>query len=149
MEIKLFLNTHIEPVIQYEMSKFPSDWNDIQKEMESWQHPWRKESLQHYCDLGWSFVAEENDVLKGYILGQPLLFFNNWTQSLWVEDLSFDNEEIGFQLMDTAIKWSKTKHLQKVIFNTKSSKTGFVKESFPKFNDQSYLHLSTTKLEEN
>lgn len=148
MEIKLFLEEHVDNVFSYELDKLPSDLPEIKKEMKSWENPWRKESLTHYSKLGWSFIAQEGDEVKGYILGQPVLFFNNWTQTLWIESMNFDNEEIGFQLLDTVVRWSKTKHLQKVIFNSKCEYAGFAKESFPKFAEGGFLHLSTTKLTE-
>ena len=148
MEIKLFLDDHVEAVFSYELNRLPSDLSEIQREMKSWENPWRKESLQHYSKLGWSFIAFEGDEILGYILGQPVLFFNNWTQTLWVEAMSFQDKEVGFQLLDTVVRWSKSKHLQKVIYNKKCSHAGFAKESFPKFQDGDYLHLSTTKLTE-
>lgn len=149
MEIKLFLQDHIEPVFDFEKKSLPSELGDIQAEMKSWDNPWRKESLQHYCQLGWSFVAvDESHQIQGYVLAQPILFFNNWTQTLWVEHLSFVEEPVGYQLMDTLIRWSKTKHLQKVIFNSKNDNALFVSASFPGFQANQYLHLSTTKIQE-
>lgn len=148
MEIKLFLPDHVEAVYEYEQSQLPADQSEIQKEMTSWDNPWRKESLDHYAKLGWSFVAVEEDKIVGYILGQTVLFFNNWTQTLWVEHLSFKDNEVGHQLADTVIRWAKTKHLQKVVMNSQSDRAAFVTESFPKFNESGYFHLSTTKLQE-
>lgn len=148
MEIKLFLEEHVQAVFEYEMGALPTDLNEIQREMKSWENPWRVESLRHYSQLGWSFIAQDEEGLKGYVLGQPVLFFNNWTQTLWIEHMGFKDTDIGFQLMDTAVRWAKTKHLQKVIFNSDSDKASFLQESFPKFQTKGYLHLSTTKLAE-
>ncbi len=148
MEIKLFLEEHVEAVFEFEMNQLPSELSEIHREMKSWENPWRKESLEHYSKLGWSFVAEEQGQIKGYILGQPVLFFNNWTQTLWIEHISFNNESVGHQLVDTTIRWSKTKHLQKVILNANSDRSAFVQETFPGFKQNGYLHLSTTKLTE-
>jgi len=148
MEIKLFLEEHVELVQNFELGRLPQNLSEIQREMTSWEKPWRKESLAHYSQLGWSFVAEDKGEILGYTLGQPLLFFNNWTQSLWVEHCSYKDEEVGFQLLDTSIRWAKTKHLQKVIMNAKSDSASFACDSFPKFQDGSYFHLSTTKISE-
>lgn len=148
MEIKLFLQQHSEEVFNWESSRLSSDLNEIQREMKSWDGAWRKESLEHYAGLGWSFIAENNGKIEGYILGQPLLFFNKWTQSLWIEHLEFATEDIGFQLMDTAIRWAKTKHLQKVLFNKECAHQNFVREKFEKFKESEFLHYSTTKMSE-
>ncbi len=84
----------------------------------------------------------------GYILGQPLLFFNNWTQSLWVEYVSYESENIAESLMDVSIRWAKTKHLQKVILNSKRNNIEFMQNKFPSFQEGDYLHLATTKMTE-
>lgn len=144
----MFLEEHVDAVYDYEKTQLPMDMGDIQKEMVSWDKPWRKESLEHYSKLGWSFIAFEGDRIVGYVLGQTVLFFNNWTQTLWMEHLSFQNEEVGFQLADTIVRWAKTKHLQKVIVNRDSDRAAFVAESFPKFQEGGFFHLSTTKLHE-
>lgn len=149
MEVKLFLPDHVEAVFEFEKNRLEEGLSDVQAEMKSWDQPWRKESLQHYSQLGWSFVLiDPSSKVQGYILGQPILFFNNWTQTLWVEHLSFEDSDFGYQLMDTVVRWAKTKHLQKVLLNLDSDQSGFVKESFPAFNSKGYLHLSTTKLAE-
>ena len=148
METKLFLNNQVEAVHTFEMENLSSDLSEVQQEMLSWEKPWRKESLEHYAGIGWSFVALESGEIQGYILGQPFLFFNNWTQTLWIEHLNFKTTEVGRELVDVAIRWAKTKHLQKVIMNSASDKSSFVVESFSEFKEGGYLHLSTTKLNE-
>lgn len=148
METKLFLADHVEAVHDYEKGKLPADLKPIQIEMKSWEHPWRIESLNHYSGIGWSFVAFEGDKIVGYILAQPFLFMNNWTQSLWVEYVSSDSPEIRNQLVDVVIRWSKTKHLQKVIMNNRIKELDSIRESFGGFKEGGYIHLSTTKLSE-
>ena len=148
METKLFLSDRVEAIHSFEMKNLSADLNEIQREMASWEKPWRKESLEHYSTLGWSFLAEEDGEVLGYVLGQPILFFNNWTQTLWIEHLGFKTPEVGHELVDVAIRWARTKHLQKVIINSASDKSSFVMESFKGFKEGSFLHLSTTKLSE-
>lgn len=148
MEVKLFLQEHIDPVHSFEMRQLSQELSPIAAEMKSWEFPWRKESMEHYMNLGWSFVCLEGDDILGYVLAQPLLFFNNWTQSLWVEHLSATNKDVCYQLMDVVVRWSKTKHLQKVILNPKIESTDFIKENFNGFKEGQYLHLSTTKMSE-
>ncbi len=148
MDTKLFLSEHIDAVYEFEKSHLPSGMSELEIEMQSREKPWRRESLSHYSGLGWSFVAEKNGKILGYLLGQPILFFNNWTQTLWVEHLSFIVPEVGQELMDSTIRWAKSKHLQKVVMNSGSHNSSFVMETFAGFKESQYLHLSTTKIAE-
>ncbi len=145
----MFLPAHVDSIFSYEKKKLEADLSELQIEMKAWDQPWRKESLDHYSNLGWSFVAvDDNNEILGYTLGQPFLFFNNWTQSLWIEHMSFENEDVGHQLVDTVIRWAKTKHLQKVLVNSDCEAADFAQSTFTGFKDKGYLHLSTTKMEE-
>ena len=148
MNIQLFLEKHVATVYDYELSLLSKNLSSVRTEIKSWQSSWRKESLKHYCGSGWSFVAFEEDRLQGYVLAQPLLFFNNWTQSLWLEHLSFHSDRAGTELMDVCIRWAKTKHLQKLLVNTKTETHSWIQKRFPSFKRADYLHLSTTKINE-
>ena len=148
METKLFLSDHVDRVYQFERERLSGELSEIEREMNSWQQPWRRESLEHYSQLGWSFISWRDEQVQGYLLAQPILFFNNWTQTLWIEHLSFSHDEVGQELVDVAVRWAKTKHLQKVIFNSQSESASFVSENFEKFKPGQYLHMSTTKLQE-
>lgn len=148
MECKLLLNQHVESVFQFEKSRLSAELSEIETEMHSWQQPWRMESLQHYAELGWSFIALKENAIQGYVLGQPLLFYNNWTQSLWVEHLAYLNDDVAFELMDVMIRWAKSKHLQKVLLNGEKDWTQTTKKLFNQFQKGEYLHMSTTKMSE-
>lgn len=90
--------------------------NDTERMMKIWESRFRKEALEHYLKLGWSFIAEdENQKLYGYFLGQPLLFFEGHTQTLWVEDVQAENLTIKAELVDITYKLARDKHFQKVI----------------------------------
>ena len=84
---------------------------------ESWTAPWRKESLEHYLNGGWSFIATTADhEVAGFFLAQPLLFLSRQTQSLWVEMiLAVDAPTTEF-LIEIAVKTAREKHLQRVLF---------------------------------
>lgn len=86
-----------------------------------WSAPWRKESLQHYLNSGWSmWVKRQSDQeIVGYFLGQPFLFFAGQTQSLWVEAVAATSTEIAVQIVDLALRLSREKHLQRVLLNEK------------------------------
>lgn len=148
MEAKLFLPEHVPQVLSFERQSLSPDLSEIQKEMASWESSWREESLNHYSQFGWSFVLQDKNELKGYLLAQPLLFFNKWTQSLWIEHLNFTDPQGGSLLIDTVIRWARTKHLQKVLMNSASPQSSFVLETTPAMKEGNFLHLSTTKMQE-
>lgn len=148
MEIKLFLSEHIPDVLSFERQRLLEKHSEFEAEMASWDAPWRQESLEHYVQLGWSFVMFEDNKLCGYVLAQPLLFVNGMTQSLWVEYVSADRGEQTFELLDVSIKWAKSKHLQKVLFH-QDVKT--VMDTFPQvfpLQQRSFFDLATTRMAE-
>lgn len=96
-------------------------WNkkfadEMEAEVASWKAPWRKEALQHYLPLGWSFGVFRGEDLLAYSLAQPLLFKRQITQTLWVEYISAVDSQAGELLLDTIYRWSRDKHLQCIEF---------------------------------
>lgn len=90
--------------------------NDMDRMIKIWESRFRKEALEHYLKLGWSFIAEdEAQTCVGYFLGQPLLFVEGHTQTLWVEDVQSNTNEISAELVEISYKLSRDKHFQKVI----------------------------------
>ncbi|MEQ1879222.1 MAG: hypothetical protein ABL958_21470 [Bdellovibrionia bacterium] len=87
----------------------------------SWSAPWRRESLDHYANTGWSFGAWRDGKIAGYFLAQPFVFFRGLTQTLWVEHLSAADTAIEAELIDIARRYGRDKHLQSVLFNENSN----------------------------
>lgn len=118
LNLLVALTNNADEIIDFEMkilSEKVSDESD--RMMQSWNARWRKESLEHYLQMGWSFLARDSDgTLVGLFLAQPLLFFDGQTQSLWVEHISFQSLLVRDQLCETAYKLSREKHFQKVYF---------------------------------
>lgn len=82
-----------------------------------WNSRFRKEALEHYLGMGWSFLAEDRQgQLRGFFLGQPLLFFQGHTQSLWIELVEASDETVFSDLVEIAYKLARDKHLQQVLF---------------------------------
>lgn len=113
----------LETILNYEKlraERYESD--PVERELKSWHASWRKESLEHYLGLGWSFgmwddsVAKDTPKLTGYFLAQPQLFLRGLTQSLWVERLVADDSRLASELVEIAYKISREKHFQKVLF---------------------------------
>jgi hypothetical protein len=91
--------------------------DEFEKEMSTWKAPWRKEALAHYLPQGWSFgIWDVEGRLLGYSLGQPLLFFQGFTQALWVEHMSARDESVYEKLIEISYRWARDKHLQRVLF---------------------------------
>jgi hypothetical protein len=138
----------LENIYQFALQKLKLRYpNEMECMIKVWESRFRKESLEHYLKLGWSFIAETkiNQHLQGYFIGQPLLFFEGQTQTLWVEDILAETEEIESDLVEIAYKLSKDKHFQKVFFSSRHSPNCEKKNI--KFNDYSekLIWCKTTK----
>ncbi|HPI41065.1 MAG TPA: hypothetical protein PLJ21_09690, partial [Pseudobdellovibrionaceae bacterium] len=73
-----------------------------------WNSRSRKESLEHYLPMGWSFGQEHlegaQSNLIGYFLAQPLVFFEGQTQSLWVEHIQYNSLKVRDDLCEMAYR---------------------------------------------
>ncbi len=132
----------IDSILAFEMERLPGE--GIEKEMKSWHALWRREALEHYAPLGWSFVMRRQGQLQGYVLAQPVLFFKGWTQTLWVEHIGANTRELETYLFEIVYKWSRDKHFQKVFFHEDLK---FVnKDQLPIQQAGQINSLSTTKM---
>jgi hypothetical protein len=137
----------VEDVFAYESKKtFNPNISEIENQILIWDSNFRKEALEHYFKLGWSFLAvnEKNEIV-GFFLGQPLLFFDKQTQSLWVEYVSADDMIIYTELVDIAYRLSREKHFQRVLLSEHIKNEKLTKE-FPFKNlERPNVYLKTTK----
>ena len=120
----------LEVIYQFAENKMAEVTTDeIERMMKIWNSRFRKEALEHYLKLGWSFIAAEAVESKdtstdsaatrkivGFFIAQPVLFFQGQTQSLWVEYIIAKNLEIKKELVEIAYKLSRDKHFQQVLF---------------------------------
>lgn len=134
------------PVFTYESRKnFGDSAEQIENQILMWDSFYRKEALEHYFKLGWSFIAEDSEKnICGFFMGQPLLFLDKQTQSLWVEYVSADSNETYTQLVDIAYRLSREKHFQKVMFAEDVEQILNQKFPFKKW-ERSISYLKTTK----
>jgi hypothetical protein len=110
----------------------------------SWDVRWKKEALDHYLKLGWSFIARRDGRAVGFFLGQPFLFFRGHTQTLWVEHIEANDKEVSEALCDVAVKVAREKHLQRVLFSTTNLSQELKKWS-PVALPDSIAEIKTTK----
>lgn len=128
--------------------------DEMERTLHSWNVRWRKEALEHYLALGWSFLARDKDkpssfseegLLVGYFIAQPLLFLDGQTQSLWVEHLQYASLQARDELCELAYKLSREKHFQKVFFPNVSG----INNSISAFKAEAWnpgvMHIKTTK----
>ena len=82
-----------------------------------WSASWRKESLEHYLKIGWSMSRRDPQTgrLLGYILAQPFLFMRQQTQTVWIEHVEGETPAIVSELLDTVIRVSREKPMQRVL----------------------------------
>lgn len=143
-ETKVLEISQIEAIQCYEKSKW-THLDSQEQELASWDVIWRRESLEYYLPLGWSFGVWEKGQLVGYCLTQPLLFFQKMTQSLWVEHIVFDNSDVGAHLVEVMVGWGRSKHIQKVLFY-EGDRVKLLKDAWNfKKMDEGGLEVSTTK----
>ena len=115
----------LEEVFQFASARLAAAIPDENDRMfASWTVAWRREALEHYLKLGWSFIVrDESDRDEsgkpkpvGFFLGQPFLFFRGQTQTLWIEHIEAVNDSVQTQLVEVAVKVAREKHLQRAIF---------------------------------
>jgi hypothetical protein len=106
-------------IVEFEKLRLQQTIHDEnERELMSWHASWRKESLEHYLPLGWSFGIwdETTTKLMGYYIAQPQLFLRGMTQTLWVERLTANTPQVGADLIELAYRICREKHFQKVLF---------------------------------
>jgi hypothetical protein len=118
---RVLSKSDIDEIMDFEQKKLEiSIPDEMERSIHSWNVRWRRESLEHFAPLGWSYLLREETqddsegALVGYFIAQPMLFFDGQTQSLWVEHLQFNNMQICDELLDLAYRLSRDKHFQKV-----------------------------------
>lgn len=137
----------VENIHQFEMTlKFGDEAESIESKIQVWDSSYRTEALEHYFKLGWSFIAtnEKNEIV-GFFLGQPLLFLDKQTQTLWVEYVSAINNEVKTELIDIAYRLSREKHFQRVLISSEFEKQNLDKPFPFKAWDRQVSVLKTTK----
>lgn len=137
----------VEIVHQFAINlNFPTDPDSFENKMMVWDSSYRKEALEHYFKLGWSFVAfNTENKLVGFFLGQPLLFLDKQTQTLWVEYVIAINAEVKTELIDIAYRLSREKHFQRVLLPTELQNENLTKSlPFQKW-ERSTSAFKTTK----
>ena len=152
---RILQSSDLDEIVQYEKLKLKETIADeMEREMASWNARWRQESLEHYLPLGWSFLIRDSSLpsefssegqLVGYFLGQPLLFFDGQTQSLWVEHIQYSTLQARDELCDLAYRLSREKHFQKVFFPESQSIQNAVKTFKAENWDPQVLTARTTK----
>lgn len=115
-----------EEIQDFERRKLAETVSDEnERTFQAWHARWRKESLEHYLPMGWSFLARDSDIpstwskegtLIGYFIAQPLLFLDGQTQSLWVEHVSYSSLKCRDELCELAYRLSREKNFQRVYF---------------------------------
>lgn len=117
MEYRVLTTDQKELILQTERSAL-KHLSEMEGQMLEWKASWRSESLDHYLATRWCMGIFTDDLttLKAYFLAQPILFFESYTQNLWIEHMYFNNLEMAHAVVELAVKYGKDKHLQRVVF---------------------------------
>lgn len=136
-----------ELIYQFAENKLAEKVSDeMERMMQIWESRFRKEALEHYLKLGWSFIGfDEDQNCVGFFIGQPLLFFEGHTQALWVEFIQAHDFKIEAELAEIAIKLSKDKHFQRVILPKKTETLHFEKTYIFNTFSETAVWVKTTK----
>lgn len=147
IEMKVLGPQNEEEILSFERQLLAAEpGDDFEKELSTWKARWRKESLNHYLSLGWSFgIWNENEELKAYVLGQPLLFFQAYTQTLWIEHMAAKDDQLLSKLGDIAYRWARDKHFQRVLFSSEILNDQLINEMKLQKNEENTFELKTAK----
>ena len=128
--------------------------DETERMLAGWSSRSRKEALEHYIPIGWSFLVRETlqasahspeGLLLGYFIAQPLLFIDGQTQTLWIESLSYLSLQARDELCLLAQKLGREKHLQRVYFpNQHGIVNGLTGMKYANWQPNS-LYIKTTK----
>ena len=145
----------LNEIQDFETKKLAESVSDpMEREIQSWQAKWRKESLDHYLPSGWSFIARDpllksdysnEGQLVAYFLAQPMLFVDGQTQSLWVEHVAFSSLQSRDEICDLAYRLSREKHFQRVYFPIMSGIQNSISHMKPQPFSQAAVYVKTTK----
>jgi len=118
IEFQVLSLSDLDEVYEFASRRIAARIPDVQERaFAMWSAKWRREALEHYLKLGWSFIARENGETAGFFLAQPFLFFRGQTQTLWVEHIEADSTEVAEKLVEVAVRVAREKHLQRVLFS--------------------------------
>lgn len=154
--LRILEASEIDEILDFESRKLKEQFPDeTERTMASWHSRARKESLEHYLPMGWSFVARDTTqassfskegALVGYFIAQPLLFLDGQTQSLWMEHIQYSSLQARDELCDLAYRLSREKHFQRVYFPQSQSIFNSVKTLKAEDWDPQVLVIKTTKV---
>ncbi len=137
----------LEQILEFETNKMQEAFPDEMERMfAQWNSRARKEAMEHYIPMGWSFIAfDDEKKIVGYFLAQPLLFLDGQTQSLWVEHIQHVSLQARDELCDLAYKLSREKHFQRVYFPNVNGVSNSVSTFKPENWAAPVLMVKTTK----
>ncbi|MBX2996197.1 MAG: hypothetical protein KF681_15330 [Bdellovibrionaceae bacterium] len=148
LNLRIIEASEADKILEFEQKRLQETIvNEADRTFAAWHARWRKESLEHYLKLGWSFLAlDQDNQLVGYFLGQPLLFFDGQTQSLWIEHLQSSSLQARDALTDLAYRLAREKHFQRVYFPNQPHIQNSIRPMKPEDWASPTLFLKTTKV---
>lgn len=142
----------LSPQDHDEILSFSRGRADAKDPFAEWSAPWRKESLDHYLKLGWSMARRDGSTgrLLGYVLAQPILFFRGHTQTVWIEHFDAETAELSAELVDTMVRISREKHMQRVLMDFDPAKPNLslsdvIRSRNGRMIEKDLLEFATTK----
>ncbi len=138
----------LEEILEFARSRLNGAGIDpMERQFAEWGAPWRREALEHYLKLGWSFTARRGagGEIAGFFIGQPFLFMRGQTQTLWIEHLDAVDEAAREGLADVAVRLAREKHLQRVLFSAAAAVPDVLAVAPASRIEEAIMEVRTTK----
>lgn len=142
-------------ILEFENKKLQEAYPDeVERTFASWNSKFRPEALEHYINLGWSFLARDSEtpsphssegLIVGYFIAQPLLFVDGQTQSLWIEHVQHNSLQARDELCTLAYGLSREKHFQRVYFPQENGVANSIQSFKPQAWQPNVTVVKTTK----
>lgn len=69
---RVILPADLDEILNFETLKLAESLtDDTERTLASWHARWRRESLEHYLPLGWSFLVRDQDIKNSFAAANP------------------------------------------------------------------------------
>lgn len=146
IEFQVLGASDVDEVFEFANRRLAAAIHDENERMfASWRVRWRREALEHYLKLGWSFIARVEGAPVGFFLAQPFMFYRGQTQTVWIEHIEAEDHEVRKALADIAVRVGREKHMQRVLFSGENLEKDDLMEWQPESFSDSIWEVKTTK----
>lgn len=125
-EYRVLASDELEEVYAFSKNRWLANPKSQENLFHEWSASWRREFLEHYLKIGWS-IARRDPVsgrLLGYILAQPVVFFRQHMQTVWIEYVEAESPKQVAELIEAIYKVCREKNMQRLFVRYDESDLG-------------------------